>query len=255
MRRLEGKAAIVTGATSGIGAATALLFGREGANVAVVGRSEERGLGVAAAIRASGGNALFVRADVSREPDCRRMVAQTIEAFGGLDILVNNAGTTSTVAVEDADEREFDRVIGTNLKAVFFACKYALPVFKAHRHGVIVTVASKGAVIATHCSAIYAASKAGAVQLTQAIAINYGRYGIRANVVLPSYIDTPMTDEFIRETGQDRAEAIRALEEQTPLGRIGTPDDCARAILFLASEESAFVNGTPLLVDGGAVFS
>jgi len=253
--RLEGKVAIITGATSGIGKATALLFAREGARVAVVGRNEERGLRVCAAIRHSGGRALFVAADVSREPDCRRMVEATLAEFEGLDILVNNAGTTSTVAVEDADESEFDRVIGTNLKAVFFACKHALPVFMERKKGVIVTVASKGAVIPTHCSAIYAASKAGAVQLTHAIAVNYGRYGIRANVILPSYIDTPMTDEFIRESGQDHAEAIRALEEQTPLGRIGTSEDCAQAILFLASDEASFVTATPLLVDGGAVFS
>ncbi len=254
MGKLDSKVAIVTGSTSGIGAAAARKLAAEGARVVVTGRDETRGSKITAEIRSAGGAALFFRADISREDECRRLVEATVREFGRLDILVNNAGTTSTVVLEEADEAEFDRILGVNLKSVFFTCKYALPIMKRQRQGVIVTVASRGAVMPTHCSAIYAASKAAALQMTQAIGVNYGEYGIRANTVLPSYIDTPMTDEFIRRSGQDHKAAIRALEEQTPLGRIGTPEDCANAILFLASEEASFITATPLLVDGGAVF-
>ncbi len=255
MRRLDSKIAVVTGATSGIGRAIAELFGREGAKLVVVGRNVERGHTVVDNIKRDGGEALFIRADVSRDSDCKDIISTTVDEFGRLDILVNNAGTTSNVAIEDSDEAEFDRIIGTNLKAVYFACKYAIPIMKRQKKGVILTISSKGAVIPTHCSAIYAASKAGATQLTQAIGVNYGKFGIRANTILPSYIDTPMTDEFIKRTGKDYDEAIRALEEETPLCRIGTPEDCANAALFLASEESGFINATPLLVDGGVIFS
>ncbi len=255
MDRLKSKVAIITGATSGIGAASARLFSGEGAQVVVVGRNEERGEGVVAEIREARGEAIFVRADVSKETDCKRMIDRTMSEYGRLDILFNNAGTTSTVALEDADEAEYDRIMGVNLKAVFFACKYAIPIMKRQKHGVILTCTSKGAIIPTKCSAIYAASKAGANQLTQAIAINYGRYGIRANELIPSYIQTPMTDEFIRLSGANRDQAVAECEEGTALGRIGTSEECAYAALFLVSDEASYVTGTPMLVDGGATFS
>ena len=255
MDRLKSKVALITGATSGIGAASARLFAREGARVVVVGRNRERGERVVAEIREARGEAIFVGADVSKESDCKQMIDQTIDQHGRLDILFNNAGTTSTIAIEDADEAEYERIMGVNLKSVFFACKYAIPIMKRQKAGVILTCTSKGAVIPTKCSAIYAASKAGANQLTQAIAINYGKYGIRANELLPSYIQTPMTDEFIRLSGQDREQAIAECEAGTALGRIGTPEECAHAALFLVSDEASYVTGTPMLVDGGAVFS
>ena len=126
---------------------------------------------------------------------------------------------------------------------------------KRNGRGVVLTVSSKGAIIPTHCSAIYAASKAGAAQLTQAIAVNYGKFGIRANVLYPSYIDTPMTDEYIARAGKDYRQAISELAEETPLGRIGTSEDCAYAALFLASDEASFISGSPMLIDGGVIFS
>lgn len=255
MDRLKSKVAIITGATSGIGEASAKLFAREGAKVVLVGRSEEKGKRIEEEISKAGGEALFVHADVSKEADCKEMIDRTVEKYGRLDILFNNAGTTSTVAIEDADEAEYERIMGVNLKSVFFACKYAIPIMKRQKAGVILTCTSKGAVIPTKCSAIYAASKAGANQLTQAIAINYGKYGIRANELLPSYIHTPMTDKFIELSGQDHDEAIAECASGTALGRIGTPEECAHAALFLVSDEASFVTGTPMLVDGGAVFS
>ena len=255
MDRLKSKVAIITGATSGIGEASARLFAREGAKVVLVGRSEERGKHIEEEIRKAGGEARFVQADVSKEADCKRMIDRTIKQYGRLDILFNNAGTTSNVAIEDADEPEYERVMGVNLKSVFFACKYAIPIMKRQKYGVILTCTSKGAVIPTKCSAIYAASKAGANQLTQAIAINYGKYGIRANELLPSYIQTPMTDKFIELSGQDHDQAISECAAGTALGRIGTSEECARAALFLVSDEASFVTATPMLVDGGAVFS
>jgi NAD(P)-dependent dehydrogenase (short-subunit alcohol dehydrogenase family) len=255
MDRLKSKVAIITGATSGIGEASARLFAREGAKVVVVGRSQDRGERIAAEICESGGESIFFQADVSKELCCKGMIDRTIEKYGKLDILFNNAGMTSAVAIEDADEAEFDQIIAVNLKSVFFACKYALPIMKRQQYGVILTCTSKGAVIPTKCSAIYAASKAGANQLTQAIAVNYGRYGIRANELLPSYIQTPMTDEFIRRSGVVRDKIITECEEGTALGRIGTSEECAYAALFLVSDEASYVTATPMLVDGGAIFS
>lgn len=255
MDRLKAKVAIITGATSGIGEASATLFAREGAKVVIVGRNRERGERIAARIHATGGEALFIQADVSLESDCKEMVDHTLNRYQRLDILFNNAGTTSTVAIEDADEAEFDRVMGTNLKSVFFACKHAIPVMKRQKYGVILTCTSKGAVIPTKCSAIYAASKAGANQLTQAIAINYGRYGIRANELLPSYVQTPMTDDFIRLSGASREQVLAECRAGTALGRIATPEECAHAALFLVSDEASYVTATPMLVDGGAIFS
>ena len=255
MKRLESKVVIITGATSGIGEASARLFAREGARVVGVGRTKDKGRRIVAEIRGDGDEAIFIQADVSKEADCKRMIDRTIEEYGRLDVLFNNAGTTSTVLIEDADEAEFDRIMGVNLKSVFFACKYAIPIMKRQKYGVILTCTSKGAVIPTKCSAIYAASKAAANQFTQAIAINYGRYGIRANELLPSYIDTPMTDEFIKLSGADRDQAIAECEAGTALGRMGTSQECAYVALFLASDEAAFVTATPMLVDGGAIFS
>lgn len=255
MDRLKSKVAIITGATSGIGEASAKLFASEGAKVVVVGRNEENGKRVVAEIHKSGGEAIFVQADVSKESDCKRMIEETINKYGRLDILFNNAGTTSVVAIEAADETEFDRVIGTNLKSVFFACKYAIPIMKHQRYGVILTCTSKGAIIPTKCSAIYAASKAAANQLTQAIAITYGRYGIRANEILPSYVLTPMTDNFIKHSGKDQEQSLAECAAGTALGRLATPEECAYAALFLVSDEASYVTGTPMLVDGGAIFS
>ena len=255
MDRLKSKIAIITGATSGIGEASARLFACEGAKVVVVGRNEEKGTSVVTEIHKSGGEAIFVPADVSKESACKRMIEETINKYGRLDILFNNAGTTSVIAIEDADETEFDRVMGTNLKSVFFACKYAIPIMKHQKYGVILTCTSKGAIIPTKCSAIYAASKAAANQLTQAIAINYGRYGIRANEILPSYVLTPMTDNFIKYSGKDQAESLAECAAGTALGRLATPEECAYAALFLVSDEASYVTGTPMLVDGGAIFS
>ena len=255
MDRLKSKVAIITGATSGIGEASAKLFAREGARVVIVGRNTERGERIEDEIRQEGGEAIFVQADVALESECKKMIDRATETYGRLDILFNNAGTTSTVPIEEADEEEFERVMGVNLKSVFYACKHAIPIMKAQKYGVILTCSSKGAVIPTQCSAIYAASKSGANQLTQAIGINYGKYGIRANELLPSYILTPMTDEYIEKTGRNRDEVIAELEEVTPIGRVGTPEDCAYAALFLCSDEASFVTATPMLVDGGAIFS
>lgn len=255
MDRLKSKVAIITGATSGIGEASAKLFACEGAKVVVVGRNKERGERIVAEIRRARGEAFFVPTDVAKESDCKRMIDRTISEYGRLDILFNNAGTTSTVAIEDADEAEFDRVIGINLKSVFFACKHAIPIMKRQKSGVILTCTSKGAIIPTKCSAIYAASKAGANQLTQAIAVNYGKYGIRANELLPSYVQTPMTDEFIRSSGADPKQIIAECEAGTALGRLATSEECAYAALFLVSDEASYVTATPMLVDGGAIFS
>ena len=251
MLKLEGKAALITGAASGIGAASAILFAKEGAKIAVIARKNVTGgEAVVRRIREAGGEAFFFQADVSKHEDAKRMVEKTIQVFGGLDILFNNAGVTTTTELHETTEEEFDRVIGVNIKGVFLACKYAILQMKKQGGGVILTNASKAAVIGGDCRPVYSASKGGALQLMQALAVDYAKDNIRANSLLPGIIDTPMTDLWIaRQKNPD--ESRRICTDAQPMKRMGTSEECARAALFLVSEDSSFVTGTYVLVDGG----
>ena len=251
MGRLDGKVALITGGASGIGAASAILFAAEGAKVVVVTRSNiAGGEAVIDKIRQSGGEAIFVQGDVAKKQDAKNMVEQTIKTFGKLDVLFNNAGTTTTVRMHEATEEEFDRVIGINLKGVFFATKYALIQMRKQGGGVILTNASKASIVASDCSPIYTASKGGVLQLMQAMAVDYAKENIRVNSLLPGIIDTPMTDEWIDRQPDPKA-SRHVCQDAQPMGRMGTSEECARAALFLVSDDSAFVTGTYILVDGG----
>lgn len=251
MRRLDGKVALVTGGASGIGAASAILFAAEGAKVVVVTRNNiAGGEAVVDKIRKSGGEAIFVQADVTKKEDAKNMIDQTIKTFGKLDVLFNNAGTTTTVRMHEATEEEFDRVIGINLKGVFFGTKYALIQMRKQGGGVVLTNASKVSIVASDNSAIYAASKGGVLQMMQAIAIDYAKENIRVNCILPGIIDTPMADEWINRQPDPKA-SRRICANAQPVGRMGTSEECAQAALFLACDDSAFVTGTYILVDGG----
>ena len=255
MRRLDGKVAVITGASSGIGAATARLFAREGAKVVVVGNHNVAGAeNIVDEIRAEGEHAVFVQADVSREADCKRIMDTAMETFGRLDILVNNAGVQSGTPTTELTEEEFDYVMGVNVKGVFFCCKHAVPYMKQSGGGAIVTTSSRAALIPTNVAPIYCASKAAAQAWTHAVALEHVQDGIRANTILPGNIVTPMSNAFIESS--DAPEATRAWFAQAqPMGRAGTAEDCANAMLFLVSEESSFITNTPLLVDGGLFFS
>jgi NAD(P)-dependent dehydrogenase (short-subunit alcohol dehydrogenase family) len=252
--RLKDKVALITGAGSGIGRETALLFAREGAKVVVADINEPDGQETAAQIVDNG---LFVRADVSDWEDSRRLVDRAVEVFGGLDILFNNAGIDLPYAttVVDTEESDWDRIINVNLKGVFSGIRHALPVMMAQQSGVIISTASRAGLGATPGEAAYCASKGGVVSLTRQLAVDYAPYNIRVNCVCPGGIDKPTLDRqaHLQQIPGALAQRNQRIMKKVPLNRMCTPKDVADAALYLASEESAFVTGTALVVDGGGL--
>ena len=248
--RLKDKSALITGGTSGIGEATALLFAREGAKVAVTGRSEERGNKVVTGIKNSGGNAIFLRTDVRLAADCRQAVNATVKEFGRLDILFNNAGVFYAHTALDCSEEEWDLQVDINLKGTFLMSKFALPVMIAQGGGVIINNSSGWGLVGGDKAVAYCASKGGVVLLTKAMAIDHGRQNIRVNCICPGDVDTPMLPEDAKFRGQKWEDYIAGCA-QRPMGRVGTADEIAKVALFLASEDSSFMTGAAIAVDGG----
>ena len=248
--RLRNKVALITGGTSGIGEATALLFGSEGAKVAITGRNEERGNAVADLILKGGGQAIFIQTDVSKADDCRRAVDESVRAFGRLDILFNNAGVFFAHTALDCSEEEWDLQIDVNLKGTFLMSKFALPGMIAQGSGVIINNSSGWGLVGGDAAVAYCASKGGVVLLTKAMAIDHGRQGIRVNCICPGDVDTPMLPEDARLRGLNWDKYLAGCANR-PMGRIGTPDEIAKAALFLASDDSSFMTGAALVVDGG----
>jgi NAD(P)-dependent dehydrogenase (short-subunit alcohol dehydrogenase family) len=251
--RLEGKTALVTGGTSGIGEATAMLFAEEGSAVAIVGRDEARGHAVEERIVAGGGRAIFVRADVQRSDECRRAVEQTVEAFGGLHVLFNNAGIYVENDALDCSEEEWDAQVDTSLKGAFLMSKSALPHMIAHGEGSIVNCSSGWGLVGGRRAVAYCAAKGGMILMTKAMALDHGPQGIRVNAVCPGDTDTPMERDDARNKGWTWDEYVRWATDDRPIARIASPDEVARAVLFLASDESSFITGAALPVDGGGV--
>ncbi len=250
--RLRDKVALITGGTSGIGEATAKLFAQEGAKVAITGRSEERGRAVVAQIAGNGGKGVFIPADVSKADDCRRSVDETLRAFGRLDILFNNAGVFYPHTVLDCTEEEWDLQMDINLKGTFLMSKFALPGMIARSSGVIINNSSGWGIVGGDSAVAYCASKGGVVLLTKAMAVDHGQQGIRVNCLCPGDVDTPMLPEDARLRGLNW-DAYLAGCANRPMGRIGTPDEIAKAALFLASDDSSFMTGATLVVDGGGI--
>jgi len=251
--RLAGKTALITGATSGIGEATAILFAEEGAGVAVIGRDADRGHAVEEQIRSAGGQALFVQADVRRANDCQRAVDETVGAFGRLDVLFNNAGTYVANDVVGCSEDEWDEQVDTSLKGAFLMSKFALPHMIAQASGSIVNCSSGWGLIGGAKAAAYCAAKGGMVVMTKAMALDHGPQGVRVNAVCPGDTDTPMEREDAKNQGMSWDEYVRWAVEDRPIARMASPDEVARAVLFLASDESSFITGVALPVDGGGV--
>ena len=250
--RLEGKVALITGGTSGIGTATALRFAREGAAVAITGRNSERGKQVAQSIAAKGGEALFIRSDVRSSEACRQAVDQTLERFGKIDVLFNNAGVFHPRTVPECTEQERDETIASSLKAAFLMSKYVLPSMIERGSGSIIHTSSGWGILGGDKAAAYCAAKGGLIVMAKAMAIDHGPDGIRVNCVCPGDVLTPMLPDDAAERGM-AWEDYAAGATDRPLGRIGKAEEIADAVLFLASDESSFVTGEALVVDGGGV--
>jgi len=247
--RLKGKVALITGGSEGMGYATAELFLKEGAKVMISGRSKYKGEKALRKLRKLG-SAGFVRGDVAREADAKHMVDETVRAFGRIDIVFNNAGVYLERFAEDTSEEDWDRVIDTNLKGTFLVSKHAIPYMKKQGSGSIVNNSSDAGIIGNRTCPAYCASKGGITVMTKAMALDYARDGIRINCVNPAIIDTPMLAHEV-DAAPDRASYLEACRVTQPLGRIGRPEEVAKAVLFLASDESSFVTGAALSVDGG----
>jgi NAD(P)-dependent dehydrogenase (short-subunit alcohol dehydrogenase family) len=248
--RLKDKVALITGGTSGIGEATALLFSKEGAKVAITGRNQQRGQAVIQKIKQESGDALFVRADVSLAADCRCALDETVRAFGRLDILFNNAGVFYPQTALECSEQQWDEQINVNLKGTFLMSKFALPSMIAQGQGVIINNSSGWGLVGGDHAVAYCASKGGVVLMTKAMAIDHGRQGIRVNCICPGDVETPMLPADAKMRGLSWDKYMQDCNNR-PMGRIGSPDEIAKAVLFLASDESSFMTGAALVVDGG----
>jgi NAD(P)-dependent dehydrogenase (short-subunit alcohol dehydrogenase family) len=250
--RLAGKVALVTGGASGIGRATALLLAREGASVAVVDLDEAGAQEVAVAIAGQGGQAIAVPCDVSRAADCERAVRQTVDGLGGLDILFNNAGIIRRADVVQTTEDEWDRVMAVNVKSVFLLGKHAIPIMAQAGGGAIVNTGSGWGLVGGRDAVSYCASKGAVVNMTRAMALDHAAQNIRVNCVCPGDTDTAMLRNEARQLGHSEDEFLMEAADR-PLRRIGQPEDIAEAVLYLASDASAFVTGAVLVVDGGGL--
>ena len=250
--RLEGKVAPITGGTSGIGSATAERFAVEGAMVAIIGRNTERGEQVVETIVAKGGEALFVRADVRFADQCRNAVEQTLERFGRIDVLFNNAGVFHPKTIPECTEEEWDETIDSSLKGAFLMSKYVLPSMIRQGSGSIIHTSSGWGILGGNDAAAYCAAKGGLVVMAKAMALDHGADGIRVNCVCPGDVLTPMLHDDAAKRGMSWEDYAAGANER-PLGRIGTVEEIANAVLFLACDESSFVTGEALVVDGGGI--
>ncbi len=251
-KQFEGKIALVFGATSGIGKATAIAFAQEGAQVVVSGRREKEGMETVKAIAAIGGKALFVAADVSKEDDVKNVLIQTEKKFGRLDAAFNNAGVEEVLGLQthQKSEEEYRKVFDVNVLGVLLAMKYEIPLMLKNGGGSIINNASVAGSVGMGTVGIYVASKHAVIGLTKSAALEYGKQGIRVNTVSPAAIDTDMFDRFV-SAGGSKEETKAHLSSLHPIGRIGKREEIASSVLFLGGPASSFITGTDLKVDGG----
>jgi len=248
---LAGKVALITGGASGIGRATALLFAHEGAAVAITDISQT-GESVAQEIVQSGGRAIFEHADVTKARDCQRVVDRTLREFAEIDVLFNNAGIIRRASVVELSEEDWDRVMAVNVKSIFLMSQQVIPILIKAGGGSIINTASGWGLVGGPRAAVYCASKGAVVLMTKAMAIDHGPQNIRVNCICPGDTDTGMLRKEAHQLGE-REDLFLAQSAHRPLGRIGKPEEIARAALYLASDASSFVTGTALVVDGGGL--
>jgi NAD(P)-dependent dehydrogenase (short-subunit alcohol dehydrogenase family) len=247
MTDFAGKVALITGGNAGIGRATAIAFARRGAKVVITGRREREGQEVVDEIKGAGGEAIFVQADVSREPDVVAMIQRTLATFGRLDFAFNNAGVEQALTpLADQTEETFDRVMNINVKGVWLSLKHEVPAMSRTGGGAIVNNSSIGGVVAVALAPIYVASKHAVVGLTKAVALEYAKQNIRVNAVAPGTIETRMFYEVAKDP-----ETREMFAAGTPIGRVGKPQEVADTVTWLCSDHASFVTGHTLAVDGG----
>lgn len=248
MKRLEEKVVLITGIGSGIGRATAMIFTQEGARIVGADVNQEKGLEVIESIKSVGGEAIFVKADVSETSDVKRLVKKAL-VYDGIDVLFNNAGVELVKKLKDETEEEWDRTIKINLRSVFLCCKYAIPEMIKRGGGVIINNASVAGLVGSFSPA-YSASKGAIIALTKTLAVELAPENIRINCICPGAIETPMLHRVLEKQGDPeriRGERIKSY----PMGRFGKPEEVAQTALFLACDESSFMTGAVVVVDGG----
>jgi NAD(P)-dependent dehydrogenase (short-subunit alcohol dehydrogenase family) len=243
----QGKVALVTGGTSGIGKAAALAFAKAGARVAIAGRREAEGNAVASEIRDAGGHAIFVRTDVTRETDVKTFIDTTVREFGRLDVAFNNAGVEWMGSLTEASEADYRRIFDTNLWSVVASLKHEIPAMLRSGGGSIVNTSSVAGQVGMAGVTLYTAAKHAVEGLTKSAALEFAKQGIRVNAIAPAAISTDMVDRFVGKEGKQR-EHLGSLH---PIGRMGRPEEVAAAVLYLASSEASFITGTTLAIDGG----
>jgi NAD(P)-dependent dehydrogenase (short-subunit alcohol dehydrogenase family) len=248
--RLKNKVAVITGAGSGIGRATATLFSEEGAKVVVVDIDKERGRETVDMIKGKEGEALFIPTDITDPSQVKSMVRKVVEIYGKIDILVNNAGLYAQGDVVNTVEEQWDKIMAVNLRAAFLCCKYSIAQMIKGGGGVVINVSSEAGIVAIKNQVAYNASKAGLISLTKSIAVDFASHNIRANCVCPGTTETPLVTSALAKQA-DPEKVRRELEKVRPADRLGRPEEIAYGILYLASDESCYATGAVLSIDGG----
>lgn len=248
--RLSEKVVIITGAGRGIGRRAALLFASEGARLALVDMDEQNGEAAAEEVRAQGGEAIFIRTDLTNAADVEKMVAKVVERYRRIDVLYNNAGINHYGRIVETEEAAWDRVMAVNVKSVYLTCKNVIPVMAAQKKGVIINTGSSASLVGLDNLAVYTASKGAVLQLTRNLALDYASDGIRVNALCPGVTATEMTQQVIDDDPDPKA-ARERFDRVIPRGSMAEPIEIANAALFLASDEASYITGAAIPVDGG----
>ena len=252
--RLINKIAVITGGGSGIGKATAQLFAKEGAFVIITDIHRENGQGTVSEIEQQGGKAAFYLVDVANPEAVESAIQQIIETYKRIDILFNNAGISNVGRVDEVEPDVWDRMMSVNVKGVYLPSKYTLPYMMEQKSGVVINMSSCAAEMGLAKRAAYSATKGAVLALTKAMQVDYAPYNIRVNALLPGTILSPFVEDYLKTSYDDPEVAIAGIKKRQLSGELGRPEDVAKAALFLASDESSFMMGSPLYIDGGVVF-